>query len=94
VKGYTKYFTSLFWILALGLLYFMNPEEAGMSLCPLTHFNLPCPGCGIGHAIHYALHGNLKQSLSEHWLGVPAIIGIGYMAIQPFLFYSHKSIRV
>jgi hypothetical protein len=37
-----------------------------------------CPGCGLGHAISFLFHGDLKSSFHAHWLGVPAVIIIGY----------------
>jgi hypothetical protein len=37
-----------------------------------------CPGCGIGHAISWLIHGNLINSWHAHWLGVPALLMIVY----------------
>jgi hypothetical protein len=37
-----------------------------------------CPGCGIGHAISWLIHGDLAKSFHAHWLGVPALILIIY----------------
>jgi hypothetical protein len=44
-----------------------------------------CWGCGVGHAIHHALHLDFIQSLNEHILGIPATIGILYSIIKPFI---------
>lgn len=43
-----------------------------------------CPGCGIGHAIAWLLHGDVKNSLHAHWLGIPALILIVYRIIVLF----------
>lgn len=64
-------------IMALGL---FNPTSGShFSLCPLKllGFNW-CPGCGIGHAIAYLLHGDIGNSLKAHWLGIPALLIILY----------------
>ncbi|MCC8424435.1 DUF2752 domain-containing protein [Mucilaginibacter sp. UR6-11] len=37
-----------------------------------------CPGCGIGHAMSWLLHGDLIRSWRAHWLGVPALLIITY----------------
>jgi hypothetical protein len=37
-----------------------------------------CPGCGLGHAIAFLLHGNVVKSWRAHWLGVPALVMIVY----------------
>jgi uncharacterized protein DUF2752 len=81
-----KYFAQVAWVLALGFLYFMDVESTSASLCVFKSvgFN-SCPGCGIGHAIHHALHFDLVQSIKEHILGIPATLGILYMIIEPFI---------
>ena len=65
----------LFWVTAIGLLYFMDTDPSQPSLCVfrLIGFN-SCPGCGLGHSIHYALHLSFAQSIHEHLLGIPAIL--------------------
>ena len=40
-----------------------------------------CPGCGIGHSIAWLLHGNIKNSLHAHWLGIPALVLIVYRIV-------------
>jgi hypothetical protein len=64
-------------IVALGI---CNPaSDSHFTLCPLKlmGFNW-CPGCGMGHAIAYLLHGDIKSSLKAHWLGIPALAAILY----------------
>jgi hypothetical protein len=64
-------------IVALGL---FNPaSDSHFSLCPLKLLGFGwCPGCGIGHAIAYLLHGDINNSLKAHWLGIPALLIILY----------------
>jgi hypothetical protein len=91
-----KYFEQIVWILALGFLFFMDVDSSSASFCLFkgVGFN-SCPGCGIGHAIHYALHLNFSQSFSEHVLGIPASLGILYLIFKPILkplkIYTNES---
>jgi hypothetical protein len=81
-----RYFPGFCWATALTLLYFLHPAENAMSFCLLSHLGISiCPGCGIGHAIHYALHFQFRESFHAHLLGIPATIGIAYLSIKPFL---------
>ena len=44
------------------------------TLCVLrTYTGLPCPGCGLGHALNALLHGNLHASLVSHPLLLPLL---------------------
>lgn len=65
----------LFWITGLLLLFFTDMKDPSRSLCifRLAGFE-GCPGCGIGHAIHDALHFNFKSSFSAHFMGIPAVL--------------------
>ncbi len=70
-----KHLEAWFWILAITLLAFTNPEGAEhLSLCPLKNmgFNF-CPGCGLGHSIAWLYRGHLAQSFQCHPLGIPAV---------------------
>ncbi|WP_246229729.1 DUF2752 domain-containing protein [Mucilaginibacter humi] len=64
-------------MIALGV---SNPAaESQYSLCPFKAVGITwCPGCGIGHAISWLLHGDLARSWQSHWLGAPALLIIGY----------------
>lgn len=64
-----------FWVIAILLLYFLPGYKEGQSLCISTLIGLGrCPGCGIGHAIHDALHLRFASSFEYHPLGIFAII--------------------
>ncbi len=72
----------VFWITALTTLFFLPVNKAASSLCVFSLLGLGhCPGCGIGHAIHYALYLDLKTSFSYHPMGIPAVIII-FMRIR------------
>lgn len=84
-RFFRKYFEVIIWGGALVLLYFMNPSENGTSLCILKNLGMKwCPGCGLGHSIHHALHLDFKESIEDHILGIPATLILIYQAIKPF----------
>ena len=69
----------VFWILALVLLATSNPHVHHFSLCPLANLGLDwCPGCGLGRSISALLHGEVRESLTFHWFGTPALLVIVY----------------
>lgn len=47
----------------------------GVTLCP---FRLVtghrCPGCGMGHAVVYAMRGDFAASFHSHPLGIPLLL--------------------
>ncbi len=48
---------------------------SGVTLCPfklLTGHD--CPGCGMGHAVVYAMRGDLPASFHAHPLGAPFLL--------------------
>ncbi|GAA0530581.1 hypothetical protein GCM10009415_10010 [Chitinophaga japonensis] len=73
----------LIWPLGLLALYFMDPAGNGPSLCPLKWMGISwCPGCGLGHAIHYLLHGQWAASWQAHPLGAFALGVLLYRILQ------------
>jgi len=79
-KVFQKYFELAFWIAALVSLALTDPtNQSHFSLCPLKLLGLTwCPGCGLGHAISFLFHGDIKSSFHAHWLGIPAVAVILY----------------
>lgn len=70
------------WISAMTLLFFMS-TGTGPSFCIFRFIGFGnCPGCGLGHAINYALHLEFSQSFHEHWFGIPATLIIFYRIKQ------------
>jgi hypothetical protein len=74
----------LIWPIALVLLFLMNPDPANtQSFCLFKRLGLPwCPGCGLGHSIHYLLHGQWKASFHSHPLGPFAVLVLLHRTLQ------------
>ena len=76
----------IFWIAALVLLAAAEPvppqDVNHFTFCPLASMGLSwCPGCGLGRSVTHLLHGNIMESIRFHWLGIPAVLIIGYRII-------------
>lgn len=70
-------FELLFWIAAIISLALSNPTLPHYSLCIFRFLGWEhCPGCGLGHAIAFLLHGNIASSWHSHPLGGFAVIVI------------------
>lgn len=91
LKWIHSHFELLFWIGALIGLYFLTENKTAVSLCPFSLLGLGhCPGCGIGHAIHYALYLQLSVSFHHHPLGIFAVMII-FIRIKQ-LTYTQKPV--
>ena len=76
------------WLLALVLLAFMPVDAAGTSLCMFHQLGIEsCPGCGLGHSISAALHGDLVLSIDGHPLGIIAVVLLIFRIIAVFKAY-------
>ena len=74
-KYWQRYFEWFFWITALALLFFMQADTPSPTLCIFRWLNIDhCPGCGLGHSIHYALHGQFAASFKYHPMGIAAVL--------------------
>jgi hypothetical protein len=92
VKFIKSNFELIFWIAALAALGFSDPAQTHYVLCPLRLMGFTwCPGCGIGHAIAYLFHGDIRASFHAHWLGIPAL-GILLYRIY-VLAFKHRNYR-
>jgi len=81
----------IFWVSALVVLFFGNPEAHHLTLCPLALVGFDwCPGCGLGRSITLLLHGRLEASVAMHWLGIPATLVIVYRIYQLTKSYHHE----
>lgn len=89
-SGFRPWLEPLFFVSALILLFFMEPEEPGLSLCVFHHLGWEsCPGCGLGTAIHYLLHGAWRASWEAHVLAAPAV---GLFLFRTFRLLSKTKI--
>ncbi len=78
------HFELIVWIIAIIVLYFL-PKTKGPSLCLFKAVGLnSCPGCGIGHSIHDALHFQFTASWNHHPMGIMAVLII-FMRINQLL---------
>lgn len=49
--------------------------ESGSTLCPFRLLTgIPCPGCGMGHSLVFALRGDFGGSFRSHPLGIPLLL--------------------
>ena len=77
-----KYGEAVIWSSALVALFFMDPGS-GISLCPFKALGINwCPGCGIGHSIHYTLHFRFGAAWREHPLGIAATAVLIWQTIK------------
>ncbi|NWJ50509.1 MAG: DUF2752 domain-containing protein [Bacteroidetes bacterium] len=73
----------IFWICALILLAFTNPNEHHFTLCPFSNLGFKyCPGCGIGRSIAYLFRGDIIHSFQMHPLGIFALAVIDFRIYQ------------
>lgn len=80
----------LSWITALLLLFFLPGNTNDTSLCFFSLLGFGrCLGCGIGHAIHYALRLQLETSFAYHPLGIFAVIII-FRRVKQLLYPVKK----
>ncbi|MFT4094831.1 MAG: DUF2752 domain-containing protein [Niabella sp.] len=78
----SKYREVIIWNGALVLLGFMDIENT-TSFCVFKAVGFKwCPGCGLGHAIHYALHLEFAKSVQAHVLGIPATFILFYQSCK------------
>ncbi|WP_410682405.1 DUF2752 domain-containing protein [Chitinophaga filiformis] len=86
IKAYIQHVNIelMIWPAALSLLFFMDPHQASnASCCMLKRMGIPwCPGCGLGHSIHFLLHGEWRTCLKNHPLGPFAVLILTYRTFQ------------
>lgn len=90
-KYFHRYFEITIWVSALVAIAFMNPAQDGFSFCMFKMAGLSwCPGCGLAHAMAYAMHGNFTASLKEHLFGIPALLIIVHRIMVLSVTYFKK----
>lgn len=74
---------ALIWTAGLVYLAVHNPyAEAEFSICPFRNLGFHfCPGCGLGRAVSFLLHGDIVRSVQTHILGIPATIILVYRTL-------------
>lgn len=59
---------------------FWNPEQTTILPCYFQQLTRhPCPSCGLSRSFHAIAHGQLRQAVQFHPLGV--VIYLGLMAV-------------
>jgi hypothetical protein len=77
IKWIRNHFELLFWVAALTALFFLPENKTDSSLCVFSLLGFGhCPGCGLGHAIHYALRAEFALSFQHHPLGIFGVMVI------------------
>ncbi len=75
----------IFWVTALLYLFFVNPETSHYTFCPLKNMGFEhCPGCGMGHSLHYLMKLDMRESLTQHPLGIFALVVISARIFKLF----------
>jgi hypothetical protein len=75
VKWIRSHVELLFWVIALFILFCLPENTTDTSLCIFSLFGFGhCPGCGIGHAMHYALRLKFTLSVHHHPLGIFGVL--------------------
>jgi hypothetical protein len=83
-----KNFEGFFWLSALMLLALMSPALEAPSLCAFHWLGVEsCPGCGLGHSISAAFHGQFAASIDYHPLGIFAILILSIRIFSVFNAY-------
>jgi hypothetical protein len=89
LKWARKNIELLFWLTALILLFFLDTGKPQASFCFFSWIGFnECPGCGLGHSIHYTLHLDPVNAIHHHILGIPAVIII-FIRIKQLLYPKH-----
>ena len=68
----------------------MDEQKTESSLCMFKWLGVDhCPGCGIGHSIHYALRLNLTASFQHHPMGIIGVMII-FNRLKQLLYPKNK----
>jgi hypothetical protein len=95
IRGTTiKYFEEIFWTSALVILFFMDTSGEEFSFCLFKMIGFKsCPGCGLGHSIHYALHLDFPKSFAGNAIGIPVTLLLIIKVVKPFFHLKNKNIN-
>lgn len=71
------------WSAGLFVLYFLGSSGTEGTVCLFAGLGLErCWGCGLGHAVHDAMHLQFTHSVAHHPFGIPVLIILLYRIFQ------------
>ena len=93
-KQVRPHLPQVLWLALLLLLFLMDTIKESFSFCVFRLLGFAsCPGCGIGHSIHFTLHLQVRQAWQAHPFGIPATIGILCYIVNAF-YQTQKTHRL
>jgi hypothetical protein len=70
------------WVMGLMGLFFFGHNNEAPSLCIFHSLGISgCLGCGLGHAVHDAMHFRFPHSIDHHLLGIPVLCVLLYRIV-------------
>ena len=95
----TRLSPNVFWLaslgaaIALGLAFFVDPENAPVVCLFRRGSGLACPGCGLTRAASHLLHGDLMASLRLHPFAV--LVAVEVAAVWAIVGYRvHRGLPI
>ena len=90
-KWIRQHFELLFWVGSLIILFFLPVQKTEASLCVFSWLGFGhCPGCGIGHSMHDALHMHFASSFRHHPMGIIGVLII-FNRIKQLVYPINKT---
>lgn len=88
---FTRDFELIIWLSILVYLFILNRYlDPHFSFCIFNKIGIVwCPGCGLGKAVSFFIHGEVVKSIYSHPLGIPATIFIAlriYKLVETKIF--------
>lgn len=88
-------FEVLAWTAGLLVLALTDPQAPPLvDLCLFKRLGLPCPGCGLGHAIAWLFRGEWTLAVQTHPLAplaVAVLVGRVVSLLRPTVFHHPLS---
>ncbi len=75
---------------------FWNPEQTNILPCYFQQLTRhPCPSCGLSRSFHAIAHGQLRQAVQFHPLGVVIYLGLMAFLLKVVVeLLWHKQMRI
>ncbi|MDQ2658023.1 MAG: DUF2752 domain-containing protein [Bacteroidota bacterium] len=57
----------------------VDAGSSHLTICPFSNAGFEfCPGCGLGRSVSHAIHGDFRESIQVHPLGIFAVIVLSF----------------